>query len=123
MVDELVALRWCIGTTYQEFGDPSDTLVTKILLGTLGCVPACDRYFLAGFAHCGFSFSYFNGRFVNRVLEFCRTNRNELRDAQSKIHARIGTRYPLMKLVDMYFFQTGLGLAMTVGTVEDSDIG
>ena len=26
----------------------SFTLITKILMGTLGCVPAYDRYFIAG---------------------------------------------------------------------------
>ena len=27
---------------------PSDTLITKILLGTLGCIPAYDRFFIFG---------------------------------------------------------------------------
>ena len=26
----------------------SETLITKILMGTLGCVPAYDRYFVKG---------------------------------------------------------------------------
>ena len=29
--------------------NPTDTLITKILLGTMGCTPACDRYFIDGY--------------------------------------------------------------------------
>ena len=36
---------------------PSDTLVTKVLLGILGCIPACDRYFIGGFKSAGFNFT------------------------------------------------------------------
>src|SRR5262249_34162547 len=51
---------------YAPFGQPTDTLVTKVLLGTIGCLPACDRYFLSGFKREGFSYSYLNTPFVER---------------------------------------------------------
>jgi hypothetical protein len=38
----------------------SDTLATKILLGTLGCTPAYDRFFIAGLKKYGLKFSYLN---------------------------------------------------------------
>jgi hypothetical protein len=108
----VVELRQCLGATYAQFKSLadkvlSDTLVSKIMLGTLACSPACDRYFIDGFTRTN-PYSYFNSRFVTRVFEFCRANLDELRHSQARIHKSVGMRYPLMKLVDMYFFQVGV---------------
>jgi hypothetical protein len=86
---------------------PSDTLVTKVLLGTLGCLPACDRYFIAGFKSAGLSFSSLNAKSLDPILQFCHDNLAALRIEQARIEKVGGIRYPLMKLVDMYFWQTG----------------
>jgi hypothetical protein len=91
---------------YREFGEPTDTLVTKVVLGTLGCLPACDRYFLEGFKS-RFKYSWVNEAFVQRVLDFCLTHLSELRGEQREIRRRSGAQYPLMKLVDMYFNELG----------------
>ncbi len=96
-----------------ESRQASDTLVTKILLGTLGCLPACDRYFIDGFKSAGLRYSYLNTNFIERVLHFCRTNFREFREEQENIERIGGMRYPLMKLVDMYFWQTGFELDRT----------
>lgn len=85
----------------------SDTLVTKVILGTFGCLPACDRYFIDGWKNDGFKYSYLNAKFVERVLSFCRDNLRSLREEQATIDRAGGMHYPLMKLVDMYFWQTG----------------
>jgi hypothetical protein len=53
-------MRDCLGDAYDAFGTPTDTLITKIMLGTVACSPACDRYFIAGFKAEGYAFSYFN---------------------------------------------------------------
>jgi hypothetical protein len=98
---------------YQPFsssavaGDATDTLVTKVLLGTIGCLPACDRFFIDGFKAAGLSYSRLNMHFVNRLLEFTHANLPALRAEQSRIKSRSGVRYPVMKLVDMYFWQLG----------------
>jgi hypothetical protein len=99
--------------TYQSFAtanesrDASDTLVTKVLLGTLGCIPACDRYFIDGFKAAGFRYSYLNAKFVTRLSQIAARNLLGLRTAQSGIASATGVRYPLMKLLDMYFWQLG----------------
>ena len=90
-----------------EARQASDTLVTKVLLGTLGCLPACDRYFIEGFKSAKFRYSYLNARFVERVLQFCQDNLRDLREEQTRIEHTGGVYYPLMKLVDMYFWQIG----------------
>jgi len=93
--------------SYQAYGQPTDTLVTKIILGTFGCLPACDRLFIVGFTREGFKYSYLNRKFVNRILQFCHDNSSGLRAEQARIKAISGLHYPLMKLVDMYFWQIG----------------
>jgi len=86
---------------------PTDTLVTKVILGTFACLPACDRYFLDGFKSEGFKFSRLDDEFVARLLTFCRANLTVLRKEQATIENCRGVHYPLMKLVDMYFWQVG----------------
>ncbi len=95
---------------YNPLGKVTDTLVTKILLGTIGCLPACDRYFIAGFRNASFKFSSVNREFVERVLQFCRENDFDLRTEQARIKGISGLHYPMMKLVDMYFWQIGYEL-------------
>jgi hypothetical protein len=85
----------------------TDTLITKFLLGTTGCTVACDRFFIDGFRRAGFAFSKFNERFLNEVMDFCQDNESELLEVQIKISAAAKIRYPLMKLVDMYFWEIG----------------
>ena len=45
--DRIMKLSESITEAYvaSDAGIPTDTLLTKILLGTVGCVPAYDRYF------------------------------------------------------------------------------
>lgn len=93
-----------------ESRQASDTLVTKVMLGTFGCLPACDQYFIEGFRHGKFKYYYVNQSFVERVLGFCRDNLQVLLDEQRSIASRGGGHYPLMKLVDMHFWQIGYEL-------------
>lgn len=91
---------------YKSF-QATDTLKTKVLLGTLGCLPACDLYFRHGLKKEGIEYSKLNEPFINRILQFCLKNVDELRTEQKRIEAVKGIHYPLMKLVDMYFWQSG----------------
>ncbi len=94
----------------SESRQASDTLVTKVVLGTFGCLPACDRYFIEGWRNAELSYSYLNSRFIERVLGFCRDHRAEFQHEQARIERDSGIRYPLMKLVDMYFWEIGYEL-------------
>jgi hypothetical protein len=90
-----------------ESREATDTLVTKVVLGTFGSLPACDRYFISGFKKAGFSCSALNTRFVTQLLAFTREHRRELLEEQRTIERIGGIKYPFMKLVDMYFWQIG----------------
>jgi len=107
-----------VRSSYKPFGDASDTLVTKVLLGTLACLPACDRFFIDGFKRSGQRYSYVNPPFVERMVRFCTEFKQELRQEQSRIALASGTDYPLMKLADMYFWQIGFEAAGELAEFE-----
>ncbi len=85
----------------------TDTLATKIALGTLGCVPAYDRYFIDGLRLSELPYSGLKqGNFL-KVVRFYQENEFDFKCAQREIKERGGVTYPAMKLVDMYFWQIG----------------
>jgi hypothetical protein len=88
-------------------GDPTDTLATKVILGTVGCLPACDRYFIDGFKSQGFQYSNLNRKSISKIVDFSQANAPELLSQQALLQETSGFRYPVMKLVDMYFWQLG----------------
>lgn len=53
----------------------TDTLVTKILLGTLGCIPAYDRFFIDGLRKKRLSFSKLTQDNFMKVVTFYRQNK------------------------------------------------
>jgi len=106
-IHTIIEVTNAIKRTYHRFGKASDTLVTKILLGTTGCMPACDRYFIAGFKDAGFKYSSVNQQFIEHVFRFCEDNKAELRGEQDRILREHQAYYPIMKLVDMYFNERG----------------
>lgn len=89
----------------------SDTLITKILMGTLGCVPAYDRYFVSGIRQQKVASGTFGKRSLLQLAEFYEEHaaRLELRRKEMTIGSIL---YPQMKLLDMGFWQIGYDLDM-----------
>ena len=85
----------------------TDTLVTKIMLGALGCIPAYDRYFIDGMRKSGISYSKLSKVNLKAVATYYKQNEAEFLKAQNSIHEKCGVYYPAMKLVDMYFWEIG----------------
>lgn len=105
----LFFLRDAIRSAYRPFGDATDALVTKVMLGTIGCFPAVDRYFKIGFTHAGFKVPRGLPLSLTKdVVQFCRDHIDEFQSEQARVEQAYGMRYPLMKLVDMYFHQIGI---------------
>jgi hypothetical protein len=88
----------------------TDTLATKILMGTLGCTPAYDRFFVDGLKSRSLSFSYLNKTNFSQMIRFCARHRDAFEMAQKEVSA-YGLQYPLMKIIDMYFWRLGWALA------------
>jgi hypothetical protein len=86
---------------------PTDTLLRKILLGTLGCVPAYDRYFIDGLKEMKMKHTGFNEASLNELFNFIEKNKTEIEQAKRLIKTQTQRHYPLMKMLDMYFWQIG----------------
>lgn len=86
---------------------PTDTLLSKIMLGTLGCVPAYDRYFIEGLEEMKMEHTGFNEDSLNELFNFIDKNKKGINQAQKLIMTKTQRHYPLMKILDMYFWQIG----------------
>jgi hypothetical protein len=85
----------------------SDILVTKVMLGTFGCVPAFDTYFKKGFG-----VSTFGSRALRKVGEFYTANaevidRHRVHTLEFDSGAPSPRRYTRAKVIDMIFFVAG----------------
>lgn len=87
----------------------SDTLITKILMGTLGCVPAYDRYFIAGIKNQKVSTGQYNIQSILKLVDFYEANKEQLKSTLAGLKVD-GLPYPQMKLLDMGFWQIGFEL-------------
>ncbi len=86
----------------------SDILVTKILLGTMGCVPAFDTNFTRGFG-----VTTFGRKSLRKVGQFYRDNAEDVevhREATLDFETGQPTerRYTQAKVIDMIFFIEGM---------------
>lgn len=82
----------------------TDTLITKIMLGTIGCVPALDGLFKRAF-HC--QGKQFDEELLKRIIDYSQSNKDTIQQCQRYISEKLHCFYPSMKVVDMYFWQRG----------------
>lgn len=87
----------------------SFTLITKILMGTLGCVPAYDRYFIAGIKKQMVTTGNYNLKSIMKLVDFYEKNSVRLEPVREKMEVD-GMPYPQMKMLDMGFWQIGFEL-------------
>ena len=83
----------------------SDVLITKILMGTLGCVPAYDRFFCEGIKKHAVASTLFNINSVRNLSVFYEEHRSEFEKIRKVMSKTI--IYPEMKVLDMCFWQIG----------------
>lgn len=84
----------------------SEILISKIMLGTLGCVPAYDRYVKAGLKAEGLHHQSFNLKSFKEIVGFGVENMEAIRILR-RVTRNNGLEYPDMKILDMYFWQLG----------------
>lgn len=89
----------------------TDTLVTKILLGTLGCTVAYDTNVLAGLCSIGLTRT-FDENSLYELCEFAKSYKTEINNLIVQYGAsQYGVSkyvYTPMKILDAYFFESGL---------------
>ena len=84
----------------------SDTLITKILLGSLGCVPAYDTYFKYGIKKHKIASAKYNLKSILSLCDFYNGNRLEFDEVCSTMKIK-EIPYPQMKFLDMGFWEIG----------------
>lgn len=85
----------------------SDILVTKVLLGTLGCIPAYDKYFKRGIAAYNVTTGLLGRNSIKGLVEYYKINSIELEKIRRCISQTRQVEYPQMKILDMAFWQLG----------------
>ncbi len=84
----------------------SDTLVTKILMGTLGCVPAYDRYFIEGVKDQKVTTGNCSIKSLLKLVDYYEENKEKFEEVRKKFKV-YDLPYPQMKMLDMGFWQIG----------------
>ena len=84
----------------------SPVLITKIPMGTLGCVPAYDRFFQDGVATYKVTTREYSPKSVLRLVDFYEEHNDRFEEARRGMRTEDLT-YPQMKLLDMGFWQIG----------------
>lgn len=106
---QVVQLSQLITDAYiHEGGNPTETLLTKILLGTIGCVPAYDRYFRKALAVTCAASQTLNVRSIVALGKLYTEHADEFAALQRYCSERM--EYPAAKVLDMCFFEYGLQL-------------
>jgi hypothetical protein len=89
-------------------------LVTKVLLGTLGCIPAYDTLFIRGLRQAGLPYAGLRMSNFQRLIAYCQDREESLRLSQLAVNQRAaqeGLHYPMMKIVDMCFWVRGSAIS------------
>ena len=84
----------------------SPVLITKILMGTLGCVPAYDRFFVDGIKKYKVTTQEYSLESVRKLAKFYEAHNDRLEEVRHGMRTD-DLIYPQMKLVDMGFWQIG----------------
>lgn len=98
-------------------GIPTDTLLTKILLGTVGCVPAYDRYFKKALADTCAASQVFSAKSIRTLGNLYLDHEDEFEKLRKHCGRRI--EYPAAKILDMCFFE--YGYQRDASSQEDSE--
>jgi hypothetical protein len=86
----------------NEIEGISPTLITKIILGTIGCIPAYDRFFIKGLEKSNIQKKFNKDKSFLELIDFYIFHKEELELLKDKFEG-----YTLMKILDMYFWIQG----------------
>ena len=88
----------------KKSNNVTDTLITKILLGTLGCVPAFDVNVVNASRKSDDLSGNYNTNAIKKMAQFFIKNETEFKRVREDLQL---FTYPDMKLLDMYLWKKG----------------
>lgn len=117
-IDKIIKLKNDLFHHYNQFNyqtkrntfekkPPTDTLLSKVILGTLGCSPAFDRYFNDGVKSKNIKSTKFTSNSLELLIDFVEDNKSKILELQQIFLKEDKVYYPLFKVVDMYFWNEG----------------
>lgn len=86
--------------------EPTDTLITKIMLGTLGCSPAYDQYFKYAVSATNKAARTFGYKSIMQLGKEYIAHYKEYEELRTLCSQNVS--YPVAKVLDMCFFEYGL---------------
>lgn len=106
--NKIIELCKKIAQTYEDDGAgvPTETLLTKILLGTVGCVPAYDRYFKKALSLTRVAPQNCSARSLMSLGNLYIEHKDDFEALRIYCSSRID--YPAAKIIDMCFFEYGI---------------
>ena len=103
-IDLLIELRDEIYKSLRPYHDDktvSYTLISKILLGTLGCTIAYDRNVKIVLSATGIASKKFEPDSINSLCEYYNQNKTELETLRKKVEKMSCKKCPSFKLLDL----------------------
>lgn len=110
-------LDYHVGIELKKYENVSDTLISKILIVTLACLPAYDNYVVKGMKAegcCG----KLNKKSIENLFNYCNTNRASLKSISTSVKSTLKKssgykklNYSTMKVLDMLFWEYGYDLS------------
>lgn len=103
-IDLIIQLRDEIGKslkTYHDNKTVSYTLISKILLGTLGCIVAYDRNVKQTLSESEIAFLYFNKKSISALCEYYIQNKKDFENLRKKVENLTNKECPPFKLLDL----------------------
>lgn len=90
----------------EKYINPTDTLISKVILGTLGCLPAMDRYFIDGVKDKNETFLTLSKPSLSKLFVYINQKqvKTEIESLQQEILKSRKMYYPTMKIIDMHFW-------------------
>lgn len=86
----------------------TDTLVTKIILGTLGCTPAFDQYLVEAMQD--YHPKTFSVEGMKRIIEYAKLHQKEIEEYKEQFFRDERDLYSTMKIVDILLWGKGAQL-------------
>lgn len=90
----------------KKINHATDTLISKIILGTLGCVPAYDNFLVKGLRNSGIV-GNFNLNSLNGIINCVKPDEAHIDTVCNNLNKNCNNLYTTMKIIDAYFWEYG----------------
>ncbi|WP_143008457.1 hypothetical protein [Pseudobutyrivibrio sp. YE44] len=110
-ISAVMELKRELEVAYAKYKRNNDTvseiLISKVMLGALGCVPAYDTCLNYALTKLQIAPKTFSGNSLKAVLKYCEDDGKQIESCRSTLINETGIEYPDMKIIDMALWMYG----------------